>query len=63
MNAHASETFFIFAHGGLQYALPVTQVVEIVEMPALLPSHGRCPAASATCPTASTCCPSSTRPP
>jgi purine-binding chemotaxis protein CheW len=43
MNAHASETFFIFAHGGLQYALPVTQVVEIVEMPALLPFHGALP--------------------
>jgi purine-binding chemotaxis protein CheW len=39
MNHADTEKHFVFAHGGLQYALPVMQVLEIVEMPALLPSH------------------------
>jgi purine-binding chemotaxis protein CheW len=39
MNHTDAEKHFVFAHGGLQYALPVMQVLEIVETPALLPSH------------------------
>jgi purine-binding chemotaxis protein CheW len=38
-----AEKHFVFAHGGLQYALPVMQVLEIVEMPALLPAHAALP--------------------
>ncbi len=38
-----AEKHFVFAHGGLQYALPVMEVLEIVETPALLPSHGALP--------------------
>lgn len=30
---------FIFAHGGVQYGIPVMEVLEIVEMPKLLPAH------------------------
>jgi purine-binding chemotaxis protein CheW len=43
MNHNDAEKYFVFAHGGLQYALPVMQVLEIVEMPALLPFHGTLP--------------------
>jgi purine-binding chemotaxis protein CheW len=43
MNHNDAEKHFVFAHGGLQYALPVMQVLEIVEMPALLPAHGALP--------------------
>jgi hypothetical protein len=31
---------FVYAHRGFQYALPVGNVLEIVEIPALLPFHG-----------------------
>lgn len=31
---------FVYAHRGFQYALPVGSVLEIVEVPALLPFHG-----------------------
>jgi purine-binding chemotaxis protein CheW len=43
MNHSDAEKHFVFAHGGLQYALPVMQVLEIVETPALLPSHAALP--------------------
>jgi purine-binding chemotaxis protein CheW len=36
----ADENHFVFLHRDLQYALPIGQVVEIVETPALLPFHG-----------------------
>ena len=32
---------FVCAHRGFQYAVPVTNVIEIVEVPSLLPFHGR----------------------
>jgi purine-binding chemotaxis protein CheW len=43
MSPNESDKHFVFAHGGLQYALPVMQVLEIVEMPDLLPSHAALP--------------------
>lgn len=44
MSVAETEKHFVFAHGGLQYALPVMQVLEIVETPTLLPAHGAMPA-------------------
>jgi purine-binding chemotaxis protein CheW len=40
MNQHDAEKHFVFVHQQLQYALPVRDVLEIVEAPALLPPHG-----------------------
>ncbi len=44
MSLAETEKHFVFAHSGLQYALPVMQVLEIVETPTLLPAHGAMPA-------------------
>jgi purine-binding chemotaxis protein CheW len=43
MNHLDSEKRFVFLHRELQYALPVSNVLEIVETPALLPSHASIP--------------------
>jgi purine-binding chemotaxis protein CheW len=40
MNPADAATYFVFAHRDLQYALPVLNVLEIVETPALRPFHG-----------------------
>lgn len=44
MDETATDKFFIFAHGGVQYALPVLQVLEIVRLGDLLPPPGGMPA-------------------
>jgi purine-binding chemotaxis protein CheW len=41
---HDAEKHFVFVHGERQYALPVLDVLEIVETPSLLPAHGDMPA-------------------
>src|SRR6478752_4662518 len=43
MNLNGPDNFFVFVHRGLQYAVPILDVLEIIEPPALLPAHGGLP--------------------
>src|SRR4051812_44835244 len=43
MTLNGADNFFVFVHRGLQYAVPILDVLEIIEPPALLPAHGGLP--------------------